>query len=59
MEVFSDLLILLVLARSFGVLVERIGLPASVGEIMAGVLISLMALFYGDTFVLTISFGME
>jgi Kef-type K+ transport system membrane component KefB len=50
MEVFSDLLILLVLARSFGVVVERIGLPASVGEILAGVLISVLALVYGDTF---------
>ena len=50
MNVFADLLVLLILTRLFGELVERIGLPASVGEILAGIGIATLALSYGDSF---------
>ena len=40
MEIFLDLLILLILARLFGELLLRLGLPQLVGEICAGVLLA-------------------
>jgi Kef-type K+ transport system membrane component KefB len=48
MSVFTDLLILLILTRVLGEAVVRLGLPASVGEILSGVLIALVALSYSD-----------
>ena len=39
MDIFLELLILLLIARAFGEVAERLGLPASVGEILAGVVL--------------------
>ncbi len=43
MEFFADLLVLLVLTRILGELAERVGQPASVGELCAGVLLAALA----------------
>jgi len=49
MEVFSELLVLLVTARLFGEIAERLGHPSSVGEIIAGMaLAGIVVLFGGD-----------
>lgn len=40
MEILAHLLALLILARAFGEAAERLGQPASVGEIMAGVILA-------------------
>ncbi len=47
MEIFIELLAFLILTRSFGEAAERIGLPASVGEIFAGVGLVTLAGWYG------------
>ncbi|UCH75667.1 MAG: cation:proton antiporter [Rhodospirillales bacterium] len=47
MTVFIELLLLLFLARSFGEVAERIGQPASVGEILAGIALAAAALVFG------------
>ncbi len=49
MDVFFDLLVLLIATRVLGEVAERLGQPASAGEILAGVLIALAALSYSDT----------
>lgn len=48
MEVLTELLLLLLLSRIFGVAAERLGQPASAGEILAGVFISIVALQFGQ-----------
>ncbi|MDH3694076.1 MAG: cation:proton antiporter [Gammaproteobacteria bacterium] len=48
MDVFIDLLALLILTRVLGEAAERLKQPASAGEILAGVLLALLALTYGD-----------
>jgi len=48
MDVFIDLLALLILTRVLGEAAERLRQPASAGEILAGVLLALLALNYGD-----------
>lgn len=47
MEVFAELLVLLVLTRALGEAAERVGQPASVGEILAGVLLAWAAIWFG------------
>ncbi len=49
MEVFTELLVLLLLSRIFGIAAERLGQPASAGEILAGVCISTLALQLGHS----------
>ena len=49
MDVFLEILALLVLTRLLGEMAERIGSPASVGEILAGVLLAAAAIKFGDT----------
>ena len=46
-EIFIELLALLILTRGFGEAAERIGLPASVGEILSGVALVTLAGWYG------------
>lgn len=48
MDVFSELLVLLVAARLFGEAAERLGQPASVGEIIAGILLAAAIVWFGD-----------
>lgn len=48
MEIFLDLLILLILARFFGELLLRWGLPQIVGEVCAGVVLALAAASAGQ-----------
>ena len=50
MEVFLELLILLLLARLFSEGAERLGQPAAVGELMAGMVLAAAAGFYGQAF---------
>jgi Kef-type K+ transport system membrane component KefB len=45
--VFIELLLLLILARGFGEIAERLGQPASVGEIFAGIVLATAALIFG------------
>jgi Kef-type K+ transport system membrane component KefB len=45
--VFIELLLLLFLARGFGEIAERLGQPASVGEIGAGIVLATAALAFG------------
>jgi len=47
LEVFAHLLALLILARAFGEAAERLGQPASVGEIIAGVILAGSAAWFG------------
>lgn len=47
LEVFVHLLALLILARAFGEAAERLGQPASVGEITAGVVLAGAAALFG------------
>ena len=49
MEIFLELLTLLLLTRIFGELAERFNQPSSVGEILAGVLLAIMALWFGNS----------
>ncbi len=48
MDVFIDLLALLILTRVLGEIAERLRQPASAGEILAGILLALIALNFGD-----------
>jgi Kef-type K+ transport system membrane component KefB len=48
MDVFSELLVLLIAARLFGEAAERLGQPASVGEITVGILLAVAAVWFGD-----------
>ena len=48
MQLFLELLALLLLTRIFGELAERIGQPASVGEILAGILLALSVVWLGS-----------
>lgn len=50
MEVFIELLVLLFLTRALGEAAERIGQPASVGEILAGVVLASLAVWFGQSF---------
>ncbi len=47
MEIFLELLVLLVLARLFAEMAERLGQQASVGELLAGILLALAASHFG------------
>lgn len=47
MQVFIELLLLLFLARGLGELAERLGQPASVGEIVAGIALAAAAVAFG------------
>jgi Kef-type K+ transport system membrane component KefB len=47
LQLFLELLALLLLTRIFGELAERIGQPASVGEILAGILLALSVVWLG------------
>ena len=49
MDVFSELLVLLIIARLFGEVAERLRQPASVGEIVAGVVLAVAVVWYGDS----------
>ncbi|MDX1576756.1 MAG: hypothetical protein R3285_11225, partial [Kiloniellales bacterium] len=44
MEIFFQILVVLVLARLFGEAAERLGQSASVGELLAGVVLALVGL---------------
>jgi len=46
LEIFADLLVLLVLTRLLGELAERLGQPATVGELCAGVLLATLAAWF-------------
>jgi len=48
MEVFSELLFFLIVARLFGEATERAGHPSSVGEIVAGMALAGVVLMFGD-----------
>ena len=48
MEIFSELLILLFVARLFGEIAERVGQPSSAGEIISGIVLALVILMFGD-----------
>ena len=50
MDVFSELLVLLIAARLFGEVAERLRQPASVGEIVAGIALAAAVVWYGDAF---------
>ena len=47
MEAIGELLLLLLAARVFGVLLERISLPSAVGEMIAGMVLISVAQFAG------------
>lgn len=47
MTVFIELVLLLFLARGFGEVAERLGQPASVGEIVAGIALATAAVMFG------------
>ena len=49
MEIFIELLALLLLTRMFGEAAERLGQPASAGEILAGVLLAVCVVWLGPT----------
>ena len=49
MQIFLELLILILLARGFGEVAERLGQPASVGEILSGVVLSLAIVWFGPS----------
>jgi Kef-type K+ transport system membrane component KefB len=48
MDVFSELLVLLIVARLCGEALERLGQPASVGEITAGIVLAIAIVWFGD-----------
>lgn len=48
MEVFVELLVLLLLTRGLGEAAERLGQPASVGEIVAGIALVSLAGWFGE-----------
>ena len=48
MDLFFVLLILLVITRSFGEMAERLGQPALVGELVAGIVLGTLAVQYTD-----------
>jgi Kef-type K+ transport system membrane component KefB len=50
LQLFLELLALLLLTRIFGELAERSGQPASVGEIFAGILLALSVVWLGPDF---------
>ena len=45
MEIFFQILVVLVLARLFGEVAERVGQSASVGELLAGIALALAGLY--------------
>ena len=49
MDILIDLLALLVIARFFGELAERLGQPASVGEILSGIVLVSAATWFGQS----------
>jgi Kef-type K+ transport system membrane component KefB len=49
LQLFLELLALLLLTRVFGEAAERIGQPASVGEILAGIFLALAVVWLGPT----------
>ncbi len=48
MEIFAELLVLLLATRALGEAAERLGQPASVGELSAGILLALVAARFGQ-----------
>ena len=48
MELFAELLVLLLMTRALGEAAERLGQPASVGELSAGILLALIAAKFGQ-----------
>ena len=48
MEVFSQLLLLLIVTRAFGEAAERLGQPASAGEILGGIVLAMTALWFAE-----------
>jgi len=48
MDVFSELLVLLIVARLCGEALERLGQPASVGEITGGIVLAIAIVWFGD-----------
>jgi Kef-type K+ transport system membrane component KefB len=48
LEVFIELLVLLFLTRALGEAAERLGQPASVGEIVAGICLASLAVWFGE-----------
>ena len=48
MEVLAELFLILIIARAFGEVTERMGQPSSVGELVAGMFIAIMAVQLGD-----------
>ena len=48
MEILLQLLVLLLVARAFGVAAERLGQSASVGELLAGMMLALAVGLWGD-----------
>ncbi len=49
MEVFIELLVLLFLTRALGEAAERLGQPASLGEIVAGIALVSLAAWFGES----------
>ena len=48
MDVLAELFLILIIARAFGEVTERMGQPSSVGELIAGIFIATMAVQLGD-----------
>jgi len=48
LELFAELLVLLLMTRALGEAAERLGQPASVGELSAGILLALAAAKFGQ-----------
>ena len=48
MEVFAQLLLLLIVTRAFGEGAERLGQPASAGEILGGIVLAMAALWFAE-----------
>jgi Kef-type K+ transport system membrane component KefB len=49
LEIFVELLVLLIITRALGEAAERLGQPAMVGEIMAGVVLAGLAVWLGQS----------
>ena len=50
MDVLADLLVMLVLAKFFGAMTERMGQPSSVGELLAGMVLATLVVLLGPQF---------
>jgi len=49
LDILAELFVILVLVRLFGEIAERAGQPASVGEIIAGIVLAAMAVWFGQS----------